>query len=97
MISFSYKKVGYLLIVIELIFLLVAFIPVFSFLEVDEKSGSIFGWLFLCCLVLITFSKENTGSIYRSGSGYDLSYCQKFYFFHLLLMDLISPAKTSVH
>lgn len=58
MISFSYKKIGYLIVASEIILLLLAFIPVFSFLKVDEKSGSVFGWLLLSGLVTITFSKE---------------------------------------
>ncbi|GLU55975.1 hypothetical protein [Dyadobacter frigoris] len=58
MLSFSYKKIGYLLIVIAVIALLSTLIPAFSHFKMDVKSSSVFGCFLVGGLIVVTFSKE---------------------------------------
>lgn len=58
MLSSSYKKIGYLFIVLALLALLSTFIPVFSYFKMEAKSSSLFGWFLLGGLTVVTFSEE---------------------------------------
>ncbi|MCF0054154.1 hypothetical protein [Dyadobacter sp. CY356] len=58
MLSFSYKKIGYLFISLALMALLSTLIPIFFNFTMDTKSSSLFGWFLLGGLIVVTFSKE---------------------------------------
>ena len=58
MLSFSYKKIGYLSVVLAMMALVSTLTPVFSHFTTAVKSSSAFGWFLVVGLIVITFSKE---------------------------------------